>query len=121
MSNILLQIKSLKVFQLIRVLILAIKRVFFFQFPPLFSPVKTITWIYILFNDFSGFFFLAFLEKPCDKVCCARDGVAGSTGQANSDFSHPVYKEIAVTNGHINRMSQNELRKKLAELQLDTR
>uniref|UniRef100_H3D565 3'-5' exoribonuclease 1 n=1 Tax=Tetraodon nigroviridis TaxID=99883 RepID=H3D565_TETNG len=60
-------------------------------------------------------------EKPCNKACSAEDSAPGSTGQTNSDFSHPVYKEIAVTNGHINRMSQNELRKKLAELQLDTR
>uniref|UniRef100_UPI00398E653A 3'-5' exoribonuclease 1 isoform X1 n=2 Tax=Pristiophorus japonicus TaxID=55135 RepID=UPI00398E653A len=37
------------------------------------------------------------------------------------DFSDPVYKEIAVTNGHINRMSRDELRTKLAELHLETR
>ncbi|XP_075886085.1 3'-5' exoribonuclease 1 [Nelusetta ayraudi] len=44
-----------------------------------------------------------------------------SPPQSNSDFSHPVYKEIAVANGHINRMTKQELRNKLAELQLDTR
>ncbi|XP_055488660.1 3'-5' exoribonuclease 1 isoform X1 [Leucoraja erinacea] len=37
------------------------------------------------------------------------------------DFSDPVYKEIAVTNGHINRMTRDELRTKLAELHLETR
>ncbi|TNM91594.1 3'-5' exoribonuclease 1 [Takifugu rubripes] len=61
-------------------------------------------------------------EKPCLKVYSAEDSAPQvSTCQPNRDFSHPVYKEIAVTNGHINRMSQNELQKKLAELQLDTR
>ncbi|NWJ01244.1 ERI1 exoribonuclease, partial [Crypturellus undulatus] len=37
------------------------------------------------------------------------------------DFSDPVYKEIAITNGCINRMSRDELRSKLAEFKLDTR
>ncbi|XP_057710747.1 3'-5' exoribonuclease 1 [Corythoichthys intestinalis] len=40
---------------------------------------------------------------------------------SNSDFSHPVYKEIALANGHINRMSKEELRLKLSQLKLDTR
>nr|XP_034996423.1 3'-5' exoribonuclease 1 isoform X1 [Zootoca vivipara] len=39
----------------------------------------------------------------------------------SSDFSDPVYKEISLTNGHINRMSRDELRAKLAEFKLDTR
>ncbi|XP_027709531.1 3'-5' exoribonuclease 1 [Vombatus ursinus] len=38
-----------------------------------------------------------------------------------SDFSDPVYKEIAVTNGYINRMSKEELRAKLSEFKLETR
>lgn len=63
-----------------------------------------------------------FQEKTCKKLCPADESAPEvSTCQSNSDFSHPVYKEIAMTNGYINRMSQNELQKKLAELQLDTR
>ncbi|XP_077777172.1 3'-5' exoribonuclease 1 isoform X1 [Podarcis muralis] len=43
------------------------------------------------------------------------------TMSGSSDFSDPVYKEISLTNGHINRMSRDELRAKLAEFKLDTR
>uniref|UniRef100_K7FMS2 3'-5' exoribonuclease 1 n=1 Tax=Pelodiscus sinensis TaxID=13735 RepID=K7FMS2_PELSI len=39
----------------------------------------------------------------------------------SSDYSDPIYKEIAVTNGYINRMSRDELRAKLAEFKLETR
>ncbi|XP_063150819.1 3'-5' exoribonuclease 1 isoform X2 [Candoia aspera] len=39
----------------------------------------------------------------------------------SSDFSDPIYKEISLTNGYINRMSREELRAKLAEFRLDTR
>ncbi|XP_031799975.1 3'-5' exoribonuclease 1 isoform X2 [Sarcophilus harrisii] len=39
----------------------------------------------------------------------------------SSDFSDPIYKEIAVTNGYINRMSKEELRAKLSEFKLETR
>lgn len=39
----------------------------------------------------------------------------------SSDFSDPVYKEIAITNGCINRMSKEELRAKLSEFKLETR
>lgn len=60
--------------------------------------------------------------KSCSRICPAEDSAApASPSQSNSDFSHPVYKEIALANGHINRMSKQELRNKLAELQLDTR
>ncbi|KAG8454390.1 hypothetical protein GDO86_000855 [Hymenochirus boettgeri] len=38
-----------------------------------------------------------------------------------SDFSDPVYKEIAIANGHVNRMSKDELKQKLGEFKLDTR
>ncbi|XP_010330241.2 3'-5' exoribonuclease 1 isoform X1 [Saimiri boliviensis] len=38
-----------------------------------------------------------------------------------SDFSDPIYKEIAITNGCINRMSKEELRAKLSEFKLETR
>ncbi|XP_032043178.1 3'-5' exoribonuclease 1 [Aythya fuligula] len=44
-----------------------------------------------------------------------------SPGSGQSAFSDPVYKEIAVTNGYINRMSREELRSKLAEFKLETR
>jgi len=43
-----------------------------------------------------------------------------STASSN-DFSDPVYKEIAMTNGCINRMTRDELRSKLAEFNLETR
>ncbi|XP_028426451.1 3'-5' exoribonuclease 1 isoform X1 [Perca flavescens] len=60
--------------------------------------------------------------KPCSRICPDEESAPqGSPSQSNSDFSHPVYKEIALANGHINRMSKEELRIKLAELQLDTR
>ncbi|XP_027128303.1 3'-5' exoribonuclease 1 isoform X1 [Larimichthys crocea] len=60
--------------------------------------------------------------KPCSRICPAGEpDPQGSPPQSNSDFSHPVYKEIALANGHINRMSKDELRIKLAELHLDTR
>ncbi|KAM3587857.1 uncharacterized protein V6R79_015389 [Siganus canaliculatus] len=61
-------------------------------------------------------------EKPESRTCPAEESAPqGSPSQSNSDFSHPVYKEIALANGHINRMTKQELRNKLAELQLDTR
>lgn len=87
-----------------------------FLFIPTFFPPKN-----RLFLPIVSPLLLSFQEKPCGEVCPAEESPQVSPCQANSDFSHPVYKEIAVTNGHINRMSQNELRKKLAELQLDTR
>lgn len=40
---------------------------------------------------------------------------------SHGEFSDPVYKEIALANGKINRMSRDELRAKLSELKLDTR
>nr|XP_057922005.1 3'-5' exoribonuclease 1 [Doryrhamphus excisus] len=56
-----------------------------------------------------------------DKAIRPAGGDASEASQSNSDFSHPVYKEIALANGHINRMTRDELRTKLAELKLDTR
>lgn len=60
--------------------------------------------------------------KPCTRICpdgesSPQECQSGSSG----DFSHPVYKEISLANGHINRMSKDELRIKLSELHLDTR
>lgn len=49
------------------------------------------------------------------------DGATQSAKSCASDFSDPVYKEIAIANGCVNRMSKDELRAKLAELKLDTR
>ncbi|NXX80704.1 ERI1 exoribonuclease, partial [Urocolius indicus] len=48
--------------------------------------------------------------------------ISGKNSTANAnDFSDPVYKEIAITNGCINRMTRDELRSKLAEFKLETR
>ncbi|KAM8939124.1 3'-5' exoribonuclease 1 isoform 2-T2 [Pelodytes ibericus] len=49
------------------------------------------------------------------------DTLITSTSSCTSDFSDPVYKEIAISNGCVNRMSKDELKVKLAELKLDTR
>ncbi|XP_028305792.1 3'-5' exoribonuclease 1 [Gouania willdenowi] len=60
--------------------------------------------------------------KPLSRICSDEETVPKvSSSQSIGDFSHPVYKEIAVANGHINRMSKEELRIKLSELNLDTR
>lgn len=48
-------------------------------------------------------------------------GEARPPPKTQGDFSDPVYKEIALTNGSINQMSKDELRAKCAELKLDTR
>ncbi|XP_030625290.1 3'-5' exoribonuclease 1 [Chanos chanos] len=40
---------------------------------------------------------------------------------SKGEFSDPVYKEIALANGRVNRMHKDELRSRLAELKLDTR
>uniref|UniRef100_A0A8D2MIK7 Uncharacterized protein n=1 Tax=Zonotrichia albicollis TaxID=44394 RepID=A0A8D2MIK7_ZONAL len=46
----------------------------------------------------------------------------GKTSVASSnDFSDQIYKEIAITNGYINRMTREELRSKLTEFKLETR
>ncbi|XP_066472577.1 3'-5' exoribonuclease 1 isoform X1 [Tiliqua scincoides] len=58
------------------------------------------------------------------KQRCRLDGQEDNnkkTTTGSSDFSDPVYKEISLTNGYINRMSRDELRAKLAEFKLDTR
>uniref|UniRef100_A0A6I8P3U9 3'-5' exoribonuclease 1 n=1 Tax=Ornithorhynchus anatinus TaxID=9258 RepID=A0A6I8P3U9_ORNAN len=62
---------------------------------------------------------------PPGKQCCQFDDRETNGKEpispGASDFSDPVYKEIAVTNGHINRMSKEELRAKLSEFKLETR
>lgn len=60
--------------------------------------------------------------KPCSRLRPDGESAAqDSSSPPGGDFSHPVYKEIAQANGHINRMSKDELRVRLAELKLDTR
>lgn len=49
------------------------------------------------------------------------DGANHSTESCANDFSDPVYKEIAISNGFVNRMSNSELKAKLSEYKLDTR
>lgn len=44
-----------------------------------------------------------------------------SVGPPVGQFSHPVYKQVCLTNGIINRMKKDEIKNKLAELKLDTR
>lgn len=68
-------------------------------------------------NDLTGL-----QVKPCSRICPDEEAAPQvSPSQSNSDFSHPVYKEISMANGHINRMTMDELRIKLSELHLDTR
>uniref|UniRef100_A0A8B9Y279 3'-5' exoribonuclease 1 n=1 Tax=Bos mutus grunniens TaxID=30521 RepID=A0A8B9Y279_BOSMU len=62
--------------------------------------------------------------NPEKKQWCRLDGQETKastliTSSAN-DFSDPVYKEIAIMNGCINRMSKEELRAKLSEFKLET-
>ena len=46
--------------------------------------------------------------------------MAGGTSDARK-FDHPVFKEISLTNGKINRMKKEELKECLQESGLDTR
>ncbi|XP_064128912.1 3'-5' exoribonuclease 1 [Loxodonta africana] len=63
--------------------------------------------------------------NPESKRRCRFDGQETKepeyTSSNTSDFSDPVYKEIALTNGCINKMSKEELRAKLSEFKLETR
>ncbi|XP_026796870.2 3'-5' exoribonuclease 1 [Pangasianodon hypophthalmus] len=57
-----------------------------------------------------------------DSGQCGPEQKNGSCKEtAHADFSDPVYKEISLANGTINRMNREELRAKCAELKLDTR
>ncbi|XP_016136468.1 3'-5' exoribonuclease 1-like isoform X2 [Sinocyclocheilus grahami] len=65
-------------------------------------------------------------EEDKEEQCCANTSCEESEKQEPSspkqgDFSDPVYKEIAVANGTINRMNRDQLCAKCAELKLDTR
>ncbi|TRY99387.1 hypothetical protein DNTS_002005 [Danionella cerebrum] len=62
------------------------------------------------------------LQDQCSsETSCENNEVQEPSSAKQGDFSDPVYKEIAVANGAINRMSKDELRAKCAELKLDTR
>ncbi|XP_010875559.3 3'-5' exoribonuclease 1 [Esox lucius] len=60
-------------------------------------------------------------DAPCRIVCSNVGDPDPQESPTRGEFSDPVYKEIALANGHINRMNKDELRSKLAELELDTR
>ncbi|KAJ7987115.1 hypothetical protein DPEC_G00335410 [Dallia pectoralis] len=60
-------------------------------------------------------------DASCRLVSCNIGEPDSQESPTPGEFSDPVYKEIAVANGHINRMTKEELRSKLAELKLDTR
>ncbi|XP_029514932.1 3'-5' exoribonuclease 1-like [Oncorhynchus nerka] len=60
-------------------------------------------------------------DKSCNKVCSNIGEPVPQVSSTRGEFSDPVYKEIALANGHINRMNKDELRSKLAECKLDTR
>uniref|UniRef100_A0A8C9EQK7 SAP domain-containing protein n=1 Tax=Pavo cristatus TaxID=9049 RepID=A0A8C9EQK7_PAVCR len=64
------------------------------------------------------------LLAPRDSLQCRvsdQETNGKNTASNPNDFSDPIYKEIAMTNGCINRMTRDELRSKLAEFKLDTR
>lgn len=67
--------------------------------------------------------FFLIIQPFCQgKQCCQFDFQEENNKKSNSgDFSDPIYKEISLTNGYINRMNREELRTKLAEFRLDTR
>ncbi|XP_038826482.1 3'-5' exoribonuclease 1-like [Salvelinus namaycush] len=60
-------------------------------------------------------------DKSCNKVCSNIGEPVPQVSSTRGEFSDPVYKEIALANGQINRMNKDELRSKLAECKLDTR
>ncbi|XP_051956726.1 3'-5' exoribonuclease 1-like [Xyrauchen texanus] len=60
-------------------------------------------------------------EERCCSNTCDKNEVQEPSSPNQGDFSDPIYKEIALANGTINRMNREELRAKCAELKLDTR
>ncbi|XP_051960411.1 3'-5' exoribonuclease 1-like [Xyrauchen texanus] len=60
-------------------------------------------------------------EERCCSNTCDKNEEQEPLSPNQGDFSDPVYKEIALANGTINRMNREELRAKCAELKLDTR
>ncbi|KAK9955284.1 hypothetical protein ABG768_015166 [Culter alburnus] len=60
-------------------------------------------------------------EQCCSNTSCEKNEEQEPSSPKQGDFSDPVYKEIAIANGTINRMNKNELLAKCAELKLDTR
>lgn len=60
---------------------------------------------------------------PLSQTCVSTEGQsqsASSVSHSQSDFSDPVYKKLARLNGEINRMSKDDLRRRLAEFHLHT-
>ncbi|ROL47527.1 3'-5' exoribonuclease 1 [Anabarilius grahami] len=60
-------------------------------------------------------------EQCCSNTSCENNEEQEPSSPKQGDFSDPVYKEIAIANGTINRMNKNELLAKCVELKLDTR
>lgn len=60
-------------------------------------------------------------EQCCSNASCEKNEEQEPSSPKQGDFSDPVYKEIALANGAINRMNRDELRAKCVELKLDTR
>uniref|UniRef100_A0A8C1BSW4 Exoribonuclease 1 n=1 Tax=Cyprinus carpio carpio TaxID=630221 RepID=A0A8C1BSW4_CYPCA len=60
-------------------------------------------------------------EQCCADTSCEKNEKQEPSSPKQGDFSDPVYKEIAIENGAINRMNRDELCAKCAELKLDTR
>ncbi|XP_056124277.1 3'-5' exoribonuclease 1 [Rhinichthys klamathensis goyatoka] len=60
-------------------------------------------------------------EQCCPNASCEKNGDQDPPSPKQGDFSDPVYKEIAMANGAINRMNRDEMRAKCVELKLDSR
>ncbi|NP_001018450.1 3'-5' exoribonuclease 1 [Danio rerio] len=60
-------------------------------------------------------------DQPCPDTSCEKNEDQEPSSPKQGEFSDPVYKEIALANGAINRMNREELRAKCTELKLDTR
>jgi 3'-5' exoribonuclease 1 len=51
----------------------------------------------------------------------SRTARTSTNAPKKSDFSHPVYKQLSKINGHVNRMTEDELVSALKDLDLDSR
>ena len=60
-------------------------------------------------------------EEGESSIKSARQTAQQEDGSYEGKFGNPVYKQIAMRNGEINRMTKEDIRKKLAELNLDTK
>ncbi|XP_053318683.1 3'-5' exoribonuclease 1 isoform X2 [Spea bombifrons] len=59
--------------------------------------------------------------KQWSSINGQEDTLITSVASPVNDFSDPVYKDIAISNGCVNRMTKDELKAKLSEFKLDTR